>query len=993
MITKRRHSGLGSQYHPVNNLAVVEASMKQNQVKHFRPIIKQGQWVVKSLGFKLEQKVQIRANVIGQGAGYLYASFGEGNDTELLDIKKVMQGIYQLTFIVPNTSLPNFRIGIASTIPKGYGIKYLSNETQYKIRTNSLMLQQHTPMYESPGIGFAGFGAFVDRSINDTPQGGKDSYGNPYWDGNLDNFDWETYKYSGRSSPVAKRPFEYGSYRGYHAHCSSTMTAVFDDNDQFLGWDALEEKNGKLAIQAGVPTCVVIQLFGRNGYDPRPDMNAGKKIAAAIMITLGAKSYLDPERFKPQPEWFYMDNITLPPGNIVFMSSDFNHVMPRYASSNADVFSSGGMTKAGSGPLGRTGYMGLSPTYKLLDIPSYGAKLEWYNPETGSWSTPMASPNFGTKTNSKGFLKYIFRVPRQLNPETDKDIISQIQAAGMDYSFETTKKCIPTFVSGDFGGNVGTVNKDMVNYIRYTHNIPENFEIAHAVLGRPNETDTYYREDGTNELYYAPKDKTMLSCFFDYPSHSNLGHGVRDGGQMAHTPGDDRGWAHVIGADILVGDVEKFARMNYPEIYTAFWPWDGFKTGNRVYAIGRGLSTSSRQSLSVNKLTDPSDSSVSKGSTEDNIATKSACIIKPKYLINSTEIEDGIMSSGELEIKKHWKETFGVELSEDFFISHWKHPENKSGQQSETNPLLNTVYDPGSGLYFDIPYQIMIYEVETTYDGPAVFYGTKTVNTTDPETLITTAVLKSTITKPEGKPYARGKGEPVFLNTRTPFRYIKSHEIDILQEFEEQLGVINDGGSNQGAIGGENPLNNEPEDITAAINTQRIIDDWMKLQQEGRTEYQSTKGNKKYVRLQDVVNPNPEFYREGSISLDGLKGFSNTRDFYVEDVTTKWTANESQGLSGYSGMGNVLTDAAGNTFEFAQDSIFSPVREALAENIGDGVSFLKTTGKFAIYSYLAFKLIPLAAKATVSTYDVFNRPTRPTTAARRRARRRSGKRR
>ena len=94
MITNRRHSGLGSQYYPVNNLAVVEASMKQNQVKHFRPIIKQGQWVVKSLGFKLEQKVQIRANVIGQGAGYLYASFGEGNDTELLDIKKVMQGIY-----------------------------------------------------------------------------------------------------------------------------------------------------------------------------------------------------------------------------------------------------------------------------------------------------------------------------------------------------------------------------------------------------------------------------------------------------------------------------------------------------------------------------------------------------------------------------------------------------------------------------------------------------------------------------------------------------------------------------------------------------------------------------------------------------------------------------------------------------------------------------------------------------------------------------------
>ena len=968
MITNRRHSGLGSQYHPVNNLAVVEASMKQNQVKHFRPIIKQGQWVVKSLGFKLEQKVQIRANVIGQGAGYLYASFGEGSDTELLDIKKVMQGIYQLTFIVPNTSLPNFRIGIASTIPKGYGIKYLSNETQYKIRTSSLMLQQHTPMYESPGIGFAGFGAFVDRSINDTPQGGSDSAGNPYWDGNLDNFDWSTYMFSGVPGHGSLAPKVYGSYTGYYGHRASLMQAKFSETDQFLGWDTMESRGSagsKPAIQAGVPICMVLQFFTIN-----------RKQSDLIS--------LDDARTDKTPHWMFANNMSVPAHSIMFAHENFryNNVPSKVAMSD---------TKARPWDTSKSCIADTvmkQPAYyfgdQLSSQEKYATKLEWYDPSSGSWSAPQAFPNHIPTTNSKGFTKVIFRVPRQLNPETDKDIITQLQAAGVDYAYDRTKKIIPTYIKD--------LNQQSGEPVTFG---ARSYTPAHVLLGRPNKFDTLYQEDDTGDWFLAPSFKTNLDCFLLYPIHPKAGYTnpQRDsynGGRGTGVLGRDtnnKGRVRIAAGEIKVSDVEKFARMNFPELYTAFWPYDGFKTGGRVYAIGRGMSTSITATIDVSKAKDPISTPANEENVEDNIGTKASSRIKPKYLINSTEIEDGIMSTGEVQIKKHWKDQFGVELSEEFFRGY------KLPSQSTTNPLMYGVTDPGTGLYIEAPYQIMIFEIDEYYDGPAVFYGTETVETTDPETLITTAVLKSTITKPEGKLTARGKGEPVYLNTRTPFAYTYSQKIDILEEFEEQLGVINNGGSNQDAIGGENPLNNAPEDTTAAINTQALIDEWLRNQQEGRTQYQSTRGNKKYVRLQDVINPNPEFYREGSTSLAGLKGFSNTRDFYVEDVTTKWTANESQGLSGYSGMGNIITDAAGNTVEFAQDSIFSPVREALAENIGDGVNFLKNTGKFAIYTYLAFKLIPLAAKATVSTYDVFNRPTRPATAARRRARRRSGKRR
>src|SRR6056300_995624 len=174
MANRTSNTGFGSTYSPVNKLMVVEAYMKVNKKLSFKPIIQSGQWSVKKLDLQLDDAVDLRVNVAGQGFGYLYASFGE-DETQILDIKKVTQGTHQLTFSVPQVVLSNFRLGISSTIPQGYNIDLLPYDTQYKIRTNSLMMNQHTPMHETSGLGFAGFGAFSDRDINDPAMGGADT--------------------------------------------------------------------------------------------------------------------------------------------------------------------------------------------------------------------------------------------------------------------------------------------------------------------------------------------------------------------------------------------------------------------------------------------------------------------------------------------------------------------------------------------------------------------------------------------------------------------------------------------------------------------------------------------------------------------------------------------------------------------------------------------------------------------------------------------------
>lgn len=936
MANRPRNTGFGSSYSPVNNLAVPEAAMRVNRVRFFHPIIKQGNWVVKKLDFDVEDKVTIRTRVTGAGFGYLYATFDDPSGTQILAIKKVTAGFHDISFTVPYPTLSNFRIGVSSTIPMGYSIDLLDNETRYKIRTNSLMTQQHQPMYESPGIGFAGFGALADQNINDPAKGGKDSGGNPYWDGDFQNFSWQN-GYSGDRAvhtSSANVPEAIGSYHGYYAHRVSLMQAVFDENDQFLGWDALEGKSGdSLKVPTGVPICMVLQFFTLN----RKGEDKGNK---------------DPRK-AGNPYWIYANDYQISPSN-------FSFVHESYSMNGLDRTRPKDMTPRPETKKGVIKTVNRNIVYSPEQGDTWNdvsCMMEWYNPSSGNWSMSR-TPTYIPKTDSRGFTKVIFRAPRQLSPETDKDIIAQLTAAGINYDYNITKQAYPMLLKG------------------YIKDPPA--EKAYALLGRPNETDTVYQEG--NDWYFAPKVYTRLSAFMEYGIHPKAGYtnNQRDGNESRGTP--KAGRVRIVGGKVELSDAEKMARMNYPELMYAFYPLDGFKTGGRIYAIGRGLSTSTTAAMSTTQNLDPLQVYPNRQSNPDGsgIGTKEASRIKPKQLILSTDLGDDRAAIGEEALQAAWKQKFGKQLDLNFFKDFGLRDSVKE------RPHMYRMRDPASGLYIEAPYQIMIFEIGPEYDGPAVFYELQKELREVPNGQEEVSKLK--VSKPEGKPYARSKAQPIYLNVRTPFGYKRSQKLDIVDEVEQQVTLLEAGLTPEEVLA-VNELDNAPTDSTVVLNEQAVQDQYLTDMEvlEKRKEKATGTGTRgrRLVRARDAFNPFPKYYRE----INGFGAFTNSRDFYVEDVTSKWNANSVSGLG--SAYGSNLAGPL-DIFDPLQD-VVKDNAEAIRDYSAKTMKTAVAVGGVILFGPAAVRALGKAVSASVrSAKDVgaaFRYKPRGT-AARRRAQRR-----
>jgi len=241
---------------------VARAELKQEGKKLFSPILSQNQWIVESIPFTAMTMYTIRCNVVGQGTGYLYASFLGEERQEVLAIAKVTAGTHELKFRSPFNGLKNFKIGVGNTVPQAHGIRYLPRDLQYRLQTNSLLFNQKAPQYESSGIGFAGLGApLLDINQPLKPGTYRDDKGFKHWDGNLDNYTWNNGYRGPREENFSTRDIAKikGSYHGYYAHTMNLHIARFDNDDKFIGWDALESISS--AVPAGVPVCATLQFF------------------------------------------------------------------------------------------------------------------------------------------------------------------------------------------------------------------------------------------------------------------------------------------------------------------------------------------------------------------------------------------------------------------------------------------------------------------------------------------------------------------------------------------------------------------------------------------------------------------------------------------------------------------------------------------------------------------------------------------------------------
>ena len=636
MIGNRRYSNIGSTptYHTVNRLSVPEVTMRVNRKDFFHQIMAQGQWVVKKLDFKLADSVTLKCRVTGTGMGYVYASFDNGEGGSLLAIKKVTPGIHDIKFKVPYPTLHNFKIGVSTTVPKGYSIDRLSNQDRYKLRTNSMMVSQSTPMYETPGIGFAGLGATLNENLEpSTARGGQDSANNPYWNGDWNNFSWDN-GFSGDAETYnvasgVKSPKVLGSYHGYYASRMSYAVAEFDSQDRFLGWDVIE--SSQFTLPAGVPICVIMQFF---------------------VLQKKTSSGAGPREAK-EPYWEYAHEYQIPASKFHFAGSNLSSSKQQYMSDSWkqdnrwDRNSNGVVQDVSRTWVCDTRYegSGFKINNELKDIKDIACKVEWYNEEHKTWSAPSVAPQFIPKTNQDGFTKAIFRIPRQLDPVTDKDRLAELEGYGVDYRYETTKNYFPTDIPGT--------------------QLDHPSGIAYSILGRPVEggvnTRLEYKEDGIT--YYA-SNKVQFDLWFEYGTHQYAGVAGDDNG------GPKPGSVRALTPDLYFGDPEKMARTNNPELMNAFYPVGGFKTGGIIVAIGRGMHTAASYTLSKSSTYKSTYGSQDPYPDGSKIGTKPEAVFRPKGIILTTDLEDDRVSVQEEGLLATWKAKFGEPLTAGFFSQY-----------------------------------------------------------------------------------------------------------------------------------------------------------------------------------------------------------------------------------------------------------------------------------------------------------------------------------
>jgi hypothetical protein len=852
MLSRRVNSyGLGSTpFHPVNSLMVARAELKQEGKKLFSPILSQNQWLVESIPFMAMTMYTIRCSVVGQGTGYLYASFLGEERQEVLAIAKVTAGTHELKFRAPFSGLKNFKIGVGNTVPQAHGIRYLSKDLQYRLQTNSLLFNQKAPQYESSGIGFAGLGAAL-LDINQPLKPGtyQDDKGHKHWDGNLDNYTWSNGYRGPREGMYTQRDIAAikGSYHGYYAYAMNLHIARFDNEDNFIGWDALESWQSK--IPAGVPMCATFQFFVLNSKGE----DSGNK------LTWKAK----------EPYWIHAEDYQIPANDFHLAHDSWNAIAKkiRPVDSKGNMYGPRWAKKGdigiGSDPedIARTALIESFEWDNFkASVRDVAAKIEWYNEPYGTWSSPQASPDNIPITNSMGLTKVIFRFPRQLDSSTDRDILAELTELGVNYDYASTKKCYPYYLSTGSG-----VKK------------------AYAVLGRPNPTNNDLTYEEMGDTYAVPRSMTF-DLFFKYGKHPKAGRAT----SFNHDGSPEDGYVSMAINGFGVADAEKFARMNTPEVFSAFYPAGGFTTGGIIAGIGRGFALNGTYAISTKSSTDPFY--VSRNTdpypTGEKIGTKDSSRIGMTGLILSSDLDDGRMAVTEEQLQALWKAKFGQLLTKQFF------EENTLPNQDPNNRLNYLIRDPETGLNISAPYQIFYFKLEPTYEGP--YYEYESIETTEKvkvdgvEKEAKMATLK--ITKNPNKDFSMGDNQSIYLCARTPLGYTRSQQFDIVKQVKEQLALIDIGLSPEDALALD-VAEYETVDTTATTaeeaKQQAYLDSLTGETAEPPAEVNEVQYGKKKVKWPwEMLKKTPKHYNMEVIS--GFNGFTNDRDFYVEDVTQKW---------------------------------------------------------------------------------------------------------
>ena len=750
------------------------------------------------------------------------------------------------------------------------------------------------------------------------------------WSGKLSKHRWFKHGFSGKPEKANRRakgegadpgPLYVSDNSGYYAFRGSTYQMTYYPDGTMKGYDAME--NLSRGMPAGVPICMVMQYFvhdnpqgmakigdslnisrldggpqGFNGFwdDVKKTasvMPGTKFIGDTIQAT---QDFIDDPSLANAASiitapiggnscWHYADDATIK-GNKMFLVDNFVFYGNDGRGPDTDTFlrpkDKDGLIvtndTASAIPYKIDKDVLVKPTFKsdgkTFNKKDYAMNVEWYNPKTKTWSQPTPHPPFDFTTNSKGKIKIIFRVPRQLDPKSDASAIQRgIKNGFPDYSYER-----------------GVIQKAYPSFSRSASN-----NIQYNLLGRIEGKDstTEQRASFTQTIggkQFAGKRSIVAALYCDPPSHPRAG--------FFHPSGT--GSMDTINAfNVHIADPAKFTYLDNPEIDFSYYADGEMKPGSTVVVIGKALGTmtSTNTILSTRywvngipenerpnygneeppgdspeyvsiKIAPPNDRKPRLYSGREG--TENADFLELVGHITTNDLKDNISVVGEDVLRKTFKALFdGTELNVSWFS---KARLTGHDPQDPTKYLIK-----GSmGETYSFPFSIAWFQLPKYYHGPYLDYDDA-----------------GKLQQIEGRPYAisdpNNPEQQIHILTRTPFNKLMQQKWDVVAETQQQLFYEQEGYSKDMQLA-VNDMDYDAIDVSEieSLNEQQrqIIDNANRgtpqVEDPRMVRYTNDwfKANYKFGNKDVVLKP--------EVQPPVIAGFSNQSNFYVEDVTEKW---------------------------------------------------------------------------------------------------------
>lgn len=811
--------------------------------------------------------------------------------------------------------------------------KGLSSNMLLLSETKNSYYTQSLGGYAGLGSGHSGMtddyhAGFIKRADDEqikTVSGVKD-----IWSGKLSKHRWLKHGFSGKPEKANSRakgegsdpgPLYVSDNSGYYAFRGSTYQMTYYPDGTMKGYDAME--NLERGMPAGVPICMVMQYFVHD--DPQGISKIGQtlnvkrlgggphgfngwggsfldKVKNTASAMPGSKFIGDTiqatENFIDDPSLTNLVSVVTAPvgGNSCWHYADDAKIKgDKVFLVHEDVFDGEGDADTFIQPKDKDGLITtndtasaipykinkealVSPTFKVngktFKKKNYAMNVEWYNPKTKTWSQPRSHPPFDSTTNSKGKIRFIFRVPRQLDPKSDAAAIQRgIKNGFPDYSYERDiiQKAYPSF------------SRSASNNIQYN--------LLGRIEGKDSTTEqraVFTQTIGGKQFSGKRSIKAVLYC--DPPSHPRAG--------FLHPSGTgsiDSAKAF----KIHVADPAKFTYLDNPEMDFSYYVDGEMKPDSVVVVIGKALGTmnSSNTILSTRYWTNgiPENERPNYGDKEppgdspEYVAVKIAPpnVRKPRSYsgregtqnadflelvghITTNDLKDNINVLGEEVLRKTFQEIFdGTELNVSWF--------SKAGLTGhDPNDPTKYLIKGSMGETYSFPFSIAWFKLPKYYHGPYLDYDDA-----------------GQLQQIEGRPYAisdpNNPEQQIHILTRTPFNKLMQQKFDVVAETQQQK-ILEEEGYTKDMQLALNDMDYDAEDVTEIeqLNEQQrgIIENANRgtPQEEDPRMVRYTndwfKANYKFGNKDVVLKP--------EVQPPVIAGFSNQSNFYVEDVTEKW---------------------------------------------------------------------------------------------------------